>query len=338
MRGAIIHSAGDVRVEDRPDPVIQQPTDAIIEVSATCVCGSDLWRYRGFNPVPEPKAIGHECCGVVVEVGAEVTSVKPGDFVVASFYSCDNTCAHCRAGFSSVCSHLDWMDGCQASHIRIPQADGTLVATPEAPDAALVPDLLTLSDVMGTGWHAAVMAGVRPGMTVAVVGDGAVGLCGVLAASQMGAERVIAMSRHEPRQRIAREFGATDIVTTRGDEGVAEVFELTGGIGADAVLECVGTGDAMEQAIAAARPGAMVGFVGVPHGIDLDVPALFRRNVGIRGGMAPVRNYLPDLMERVLDGRIRPGKVFDATFALEDIADAYQAMTDRLVVKALVTP
>lgn len=338
MRGAIIHAAGDVRVEDRPDPVIQHPGDAIIEVSATCVCGSDLWRFNGVNPVPEPKAIGHECCGIVVEVGSEVTTVAPGDFVVASFYSCDNTCEHCRAGFSSVCANLDWMDGCQASHIRIPQADGTLLATPEEPGAAQLPDLLALSDVMGTGWHAAVMAGVKPGMTVAVVGDGAVGLSGVLAAAEMGAARVIAMSRHQPRQNLAREFGASDIVATRGDEGVAEVIELTRGLGADAVLECVGNEIAMQQAIACARPGAMVGFVGVPHGINLDIEKLFRRNVGVRGGMAPVRNYLPDLMNRVLEGRIHPGKVFDATYALQDIAEAYQAMADRRVIKALVTP
>ena len=274
MRGAIIHSAGDVRVEDRPDPVITHPGDAIIEVSATCVCGSDLWRYRGDNPVPQPSAIGHECCGVVTEVGSQVTTVKPGDFVIASFYSCDGTCAHCRAGFSSVCANLDWMDGCQASHIRIPQADGTLVATPEAPDSAMLGDLLALSDVMGTGWHAAMMAGVRPGMTVAVVGDGAVGLCGVLAAAELGAGRIIAMSRHEPRQQLAREFGASDIIASRGDEGVAELHELTDGLGADAVLECVGTGPAMQQAIASARPGAMVGFVGVPHGIELDIGTL----------------------------------------------------------------
>ena len=338
MRGAIIHSAGDVRVEDRPDPVITHPGDAIIEVSATCVCGSDLWRYRGDNPVPQPSAIGHECCGVVTEVGSQVTTVKPGDFVIASFYSCDGTCAHCRAGFSSVCANLDWMDGCQASHIRIPQADGTLVATPEAPDSAMLGDLLALSDVMGTGWHAAMMAGVRPGMTVAVVGDGAVGLCGVLAAAELGAGRIIAMSRHEPRQQLAREFGASDIIASRGDEGVAELHELTDGLGADAVLECVGTGPAMQQAIASARPGAMVGFVGVPHGIDLDIGTLFRRNVGVRGGMAPVRGYLPDLLDRVWSGRIHPGRVFDATYALEDIAEAYQAMADRRVIKALVTP
>ena len=338
MRGAIIHSAGDVRVEDRPDPVITHPGDAIIEVSATCVCGSDLWRYRGDNPVPQPSAIGHECCGVVTEVGSQVTTVKPGDFVIASFYSCDGTCAHCRAGFSSVCANLDWMDGCQASHIRIPQADGTLVATPEAPDSAMLGDLLALSDVMGTGWHAAMMAGVRPGMTVAVVGDGAVGLCGVLAAAELGAGRIIAMSRHEPRQRLAREFGASDIIASRGDEGVAELHELTDGLGADAVLECVGTGPAKQQAIASARPGAMVGFVGVPHGIELDIGTLFRRNVGVRGGMAPVRGYLPDLLDRVWSGRIHPGRVFDATYALEDIAEAYQAMADRRVIKARVTP
>ncbi|MGD7733467.1 zinc-dependent alcohol dehydrogenase family protein [Propionibacteriaceae bacterium G57] len=338
MRGAIIHAPGDVRIEDRPDPVITAPTDAIIEVSATCVCGSDLWRFRGINEVPRPTPIGHESCGVVVEVGADVTRVKPGDFVVASFYSCDGTCPHCRAGFTSVCQNLDWMDGCQSTHIRIPQADGTLHPTPGMPSADQLPDLLALSDVMGTGWHAAVMAGVQPGMTVAVVGDGAVGLCGVLAAAELGAVRVIAMSRHESRQRLAREFGATDIVETRGDEGIAEVLELTRGIGADAVLECVGTGEAMTQALACARPGAMVGFVGVPHGIDLNIRTLFDSNVGIRGGMAAVGNYLPDLMTRVLDGRIHPGKVFDATFGLDDILEAYRAMDERRAIKSLVLP
>ncbi|MGD8215642.1 zinc-dependent alcohol dehydrogenase family protein [Aestuariimicrobium sp. Y1814] len=338
MRGAIIHSAGDVRVEDRPDPTILEPTDAIIEVSATCVCGSDLWRYRGDTPVTKPRPIGHESCGVVVEVGSAVTSVKPGDFVIAAFYSCDGTCAHCRAGFSSVCANLDSLVGCQATHVRIPQADGTLAVTPEHPSPDQLADLLTLSDVMGTGWHAALMAGVRPGMTVAVVGDGAVGLCGVLAAGELGAERIIAMSRHAPRQQLASEFGATDIIAARGAEGVAELHELTDGIGADAVLECVGTGPAMEQAIASARPGAMVGFVGIPHGIVLDMPTLFGRNVGVRGGMAPVRNYLPDLLERVLAGRIHPGRVFDATYPLEDIAEAYRAMAERRVIKALVMP
>lgn len=338
MRGAIIHSAGDIRVEDRPDPVITAPTDAIIEVGATCVCGSDLWHYRGFNPIPKPRAIGHEACGIVVEVGGEVTTVKPGDFVIASFYSCDGTCAHCLAGFSSVCAQLDWMDGCQATHIRIPQADGTLVATPEQPDEGQLADLLTLSDVMGTGWHAAVMAGVRPGMTVAVVGDGAVGLCGVLACRELGAERIVVMSRHPRRQELARTFGATDVVTERGAEAVEQVRALTAGVGADAVLECVGTDAAMRQAVGCTRSGSLVGYVGLPHEVQFDVEELFRRNVGVHGGMAPTREYLPGLMGKVLHGDIEPGRVFDLTLPLSEVAEGYRAMDERRAIKALLLP
>ena len=338
MRGTILHAAGDVRFENRPDPELRRPTDAIVRVTATCVCGSDLWPYRGISPVTKPRPIGHEYAGVVEEVGGEVAGIEPGQFVVGPFFACDNTCPHCRAGFHSVCEQLDWYDGCQSELLRVPLADGTLVAAPGQPDESLIPSLLTLSDVMGTGWHAATMAGVQPGMTVAVVGDGAVGLCGVLASAQLGASRVIAMSRHEPRQRVATAFGATDIVEERGPEGVARINELTDGVGADAVLECVGTGDAMLQALSCARPGAMVGYVGVPHGVELPVRQMFERNVGVRGGMAPVRNYLPDLMERVFNREIEPGLVFDLELPLAQVADAYRAMDERRAIKALLRP
>ncbi len=333
-----MHGPGDVRVEDRPDPTIQQPTDAIVRLTATCVCGSDLWGYRGINDPTGPQPMGHEYCGVVEAVGEDVRDISVGDFVVGGFYASCNVCVHCRAGFPNGCVQHQWYDGCQAELLRVPLAGGTLVAAPGQPDEAMVPALLTLSDVMATGWHAAVMAGVRPGGTAVVVGDGAVGLCGVLAASQLGAGRVIAMSRHASRQEVARRFGATDIVEERGDEGVARIRELTAGVGADAVLECVGRGDAMNQAIACARPGAMVGFVGVPHGVELPIGRMFSRNVGVRGGMATVRTYLPDLMERVWSGRINPGLVFDLTLGLEDAAEGYRAMDERRAIKALLRP
>ncbi|MCW3156604.1 zinc-dependent alcohol dehydrogenase family protein [Micropruina sonneratiae] len=338
MHGTILHAAGDVRFEERPDPELRTPTDAIVRVTATCVCGSDLWPYRGISPVTKPRPIGHEYVGVVEAIGQQVTGLEVGQFVVGPFFACDNTCPHCRAGFQSVCEQLDWYDGCQSELLRVPLADGTLVAAPEQPDDDLIPSLLTLSDVMGTGWHAATMAGVQPGMTVAVVGDGAVGLCGVLACAQLGAARVIAMSRHESRQRVATAFGATDIVEERGVEGVTRINELTDGVGADAVLECVGTGDAMLQALSCARPGAMVGYVGVPHGVELPVRQMFERNVGVRGGMAPVRNYLPQLMQRVLAREIEPGLVFDLELPLAEVAQAYAAMDDRRAIKALLRP
>lgn len=338
MRATVIHGAHDIRLEEVPDPVLQEPTDAVVRTVAACVCGSDLWRYRGVAPVNRPARIGHEYVGVVESVGEAVTSVRPGQFVVGSFYSCDGTCPHCLAGFSSVCDHLDWYDGCQADAIRVPQADGTLVALDERPDDALVPSILALSDVMGTGWHAAEMAGVRPGMTVVVVGDGAVGLCGVIAAKAKGAGRIIAMSRHAPRQALAREFGATDIVAERGEEGTRQVLALTDGIGADAVLECVGTAESIKEALAYARPGAMVGFVGVPHDSDPSIGVMFQRNVGLRGGMAPVRNYLPELLPLVLDGTIEPGRVFDLTLPLDRVAEAYAAMDERRAIKVLLQP
>jgi threonine dehydrogenase-like Zn-dependent dehydrogenase len=338
MRGTIIHAPGDIRFEERPDPTIVEPTDAVIRTVATCVCGSDLWRYRGIAQVPRPTPIGHEYVGVVEEVGAEVTSVQPGQFVVGGFLTSDNTCPLCKAGAHANCQHGTGYDGCQAELIRVPNADGTLLATPEHPAEDLLPGLLALSDFLCTGWHAAVSADVRPGSTVVVVGDGAVGLSGVLAASQLGAERVIAMSRHADRQAIARQFGATDIVAERGDAGVEAVKELTSGVGADAVLECVGTDESVVQALRSARPGGMVGWVGVPHVTDLPQEHMFWKNVGLRGGPAPVRAYLPDLLQRVWDRRIDPGKVFDLTLPLEEVAEGYAAMDERRAIKVLLRP
>ena len=287
MRASVIYGPGDVRSEELPEPTIIEPTDAIVRNAATCVCGSDLWEYRGLNPIEQPQPFGHEYCGVVEAVGDAVTSVKPGQFVIGSFFASDGTCPNCRNGFQTSCLQREFMAGCQAEVVRVPMADGSLVATPEHPVPDLVPSLLACSDVMGTGWFAADCANVQPGMTVAVVGDGAVGLCGVLAARQMGADRVIAMSRHEPRQKLAREFGATDIVAERGDEGVEHTKDMTNGVGADAVLECVGTAQAMQQAISATRPGGFVGFVGVPHGVSIDGADLFFSHVGLRGGPRP---------------------------------------------------
>ena len=337
MHAAMLHGPGDVRLEHRPDPILIDPTDAIIRTSATCVCGTDLWDYRGPASAGAPKPFGHEYCGVVEEVGSEVTAVKPGQFVIGSFVASDNTCVNCRNGVHTSCRNGVFMTGCQAEAIRVPLADGTLVATPDMPSAEMIPSLLTLSDVMGTGWFAADAANVQPGMTVAVVGDGAVGLCGILAAVQRGAERVIAMSRHEPRQQLARAFGATDVVSERGDEGVARIKELTNGVGADAVLECVGTDEAMRQATRSTRPGGVVGFVGLPHGVSLDGTKLFFSHVGIRGGAAPVRYYLPHLIDLVYAGSIDPGRVFDMTLPLGEVATAYKAMDARRAVKVLLT-
>lgn len=337
MFGAVIHAPGDVRYEERPDPTIQEPTDAVVRTVAACVCGSDLWPYRGIHEVKDAHPIGHEFCGVVEEVGSAVTSVKPGDFVVGGFNPADNTCPVCRKGAQANCLHGSHYDGAQAERIRIPWADGTLVATPEYPDDDLIPSILTLSDVMCTGWHAAVSAGVGPGMSVAVVGDGAVGLCAVLAAVQLGADPVIAMSRHADRQRVATAFGATHLVAERDAAGAAAVQELTEGIGADAVLECVGTQEARHQAIACVRPGGMIGFVGVPHG-DLPVNELFWRNVGIKGGPAHVRSYLPHLLDLVLTRAIDPGRVFDLQLPLSEVSEAYAAMDERRAIKVLLRP
>jgi threonine dehydrogenase-like Zn-dependent dehydrogenase len=338
MRGAVLHAPGDVRFEERDAPGIIEPTDAVITMSVTCVCGSDLWPYRGISPVTEPTPMGHEYCGIVEEVGRGVTSIKPGQFVIGSFFASDNSCPHCRAGYQSSCQHKEFVGGAQAGRLRVPLADGTLVATPEVPSDGLIPSLLTLSDVMGTGWFAAEAANVQPGKTVAVVGDGAVGLLGVLSAKQRGAERIIAMSRHSARQKLAREFGATDVVTERGDEGVARIKELTHGVGADAVLECVGTQEAMMQAIRATRPGGSVGYVGVPHGVDLNGEELFYTHVRLHGGPAPVRRFLPELVQLVWNGKINPGKVFDLTLPLDQVAEGYRAMDERRAIKALLRP
>lgn len=338
MLGTIIYGPRDIRFEERPDPVIVNPTDAIVRTVAACVCGSDLWRYRGIAPVPEPTAIGHEYVAIVEEVGSDVATVQPGQFVVGGFLTSDNTCPLCKVGAHANCEQGTGYDGCQAELILVQNADGTLVATPDVPDDALVPHILALSDVMCTGWHAAVSAGVRQGSTAVVVGDGAVGLCGVLAAAQLGADRVIAMSRHQDRQRVALAFGATDVVPERGHAGVERVLELTNGIGADAVLECVGTQDSVTQALRSARPGGMVGWVGVPHVTDLPQQNMFWRNVGLNGGPAPVRAYLDDLLGRVLDGRITPGLVFDLTLPLSEVAEGYAAMDKRRAIKTLLHP
>jgi len=338
MKAAILHGAGDVRFEERDDPRITQPTDAIIRISATCVCGSDLWSYRGVNQVPQPTPFGHEYCGVVEEVGRAVTAVKPGQFVIGSFFASDNTCPHCQLGYQSACQHRELVIGAQAPRLRVPLADGTLVSTPEPPPEQLLPSLLAASDVLGTGWFAADAANVKPGKTVVVVGDGAVGLLAVLSARQMGAERIIAMSRHEARQQLAKEFGATDIVTERGDDGVARIKELTKGIGADCVLECVGTDTSMMQAIRCARPGGYVSYVGVPHGVTLKGEDLFRTHVHLHGGPAPVRRYLPQLIDLIWNRKIDPGKVFDLTLPLEKVAEGYRAMDQRQAIKTLLRP
>ena len=343
MRATTIHAPFDVRLSDVPDPRLIDPTDAIVRTTASCVCGSDLWSYRGENRITPGRRIGHELVGIVEETGPDVRTVQPGDFVVVPFMVSDGTCAHCRAGIQSACVNAgfisgDGIDGGQGEYVRVPLADGSLVATPEMPGESLVPSLLTLSDVMGTGWHAAKAARVPEGGTVVVVGDGAVGLCGVLAAARMGAERVVALSRHEPRQKIAREFGATQIIAERGDEATTAVLELTDGVGADAVLECVGTNQAFETAFAVARPGATVGFVGVPHGVEVPIRRMFSRNVGLAGGVAPARAYLPDLMADVLSGEINPGLVFDLELPLDQVAEGYKAMHERRAIKVLLRP
>ena len=338
MRVTTIHGTKDIRLEDRPAPTIDAPTDAIIKVVAACVCGSDLWPYRGENDITPGDPIGHEMVGLVEEVGSAVTSFVPGDFVIVPFCHSDNTCAHCRAGMSSGCVNVAVTQGGQAEYAKVTQAEGSLVKTDGIPDESMIPSLLALSDVMPTGWHAAVSARVRPGSTAVVIGDGAVGLCGVLAAAELGAERVIAMSRHEDRQKLATEFGATEIVEQRGEEGERRILEMTDGVGADSVLECVGTDQAMRTAFKIARPGSTVGFVGVPHGVNLPINRMFGKNVGLAGGMAPVRTYLPDLLERTLAGAIEPGKVFDLTLPLDEVAEAYRAMDERRAIKVLLRP
>ena len=349
MLATFIHGDHDVRIEKVATPVLVSGDDAIVRVVASCVCGSDLWPYRGVTKTVQPKAIGHEFVGIVESVGEKVSTIKVGDFVIAPFYNCDMTCINCRNGFSTSCLQIGWWgaedhdgyfaDGGQGELVRVPLADGTLVATPGQPAPELIPSLLTLADVMGTGHHAAVSAGVGVGSTVVVVGDGAVGLCAVLAASRLGASRIVAMSRHADRQALAREFGATDIIDTRGDEGVAAVKAMFDGIGPDYVLECVGTKESMDQATRSVRPGGMVGFVGVPNGgSELHVRGMFGANYGVRGGVAPVRNYIEELLPEVLDGRLNPGRVFDLELPLAEVAEAYAAMDERRAIKVLLRP
>jgi threonine dehydrogenase-like Zn-dependent dehydrogenase len=338
MRGAVLHGPGDVRVEERDDPKLIEPTDAILRLSATYVCGSDLWPFRGLDAVEGPSPMGHEHVGVVQEVGSQVRGIRPGHFVVGSFFASDNTCELCQAGYQSSCVRREGVgaEGTQAEYLRVPLADGTLVATPELPSDDLVPSLLAASDVLGTGWFGAVAAEAGPGKTVTVVGDGAVGLLAVLAARQLGAERIIAMSRHEPRQQLARSFGATDIVTERGEDGVARIKELTNGLGAHSVVEAVGTQESMLQAIGSTRPGGHVGYVGVAHGVELPGTELFFSHVHLHGGPAPVRRFLPQLIDLIWNRQIDPGKVFDLSLPLEQAAEAYRAMDERRAIKTLL--
>ena len=340
MRGAMMYAPGDVRVEEREKPTIQAPTDAIIKVAAACVCGSDLHPYRGVEPVDGPTPMGHEYVGVVEQIGEEVENVKPGDFVVGSFWASDNTCEICQAGYQSRCVHAEFVgaNGAQAEYLRGPLADGTLVATPDQPDEDLIPSLLAASDVLGTGWFGAVAAEAGAGKTVAVVGDGAVGLMAILAAQRLGAERIIAMSRHESRQKLAREFGATDVVEERGDAGVAKIKELTDGLGAHSVVEAVGTQESMMQAIGSTRPGGHVGYVGVQHDVELPGGELFFATVHLHGGPAPVRRFLPELIQLIWDRKIDPGKVFDSTLPLEQAAEGFAAMDERRAIKVLLKP
>jgi threonine dehydrogenase-like Zn-dependent dehydrogenase len=349
MRATVIYGERDIRLDEVPNPVLSTGGDAIVRVVAACVCGSDLWPYRGVTATEEPHRIGHEFVGIVDEIGPDVSTIKVGDFVIAPFYDCDNTCVNCVNGVSTSCLNGGWWgaddqlggfaDGAQGERVRVPHADGTLVATPEQPTDAQVPGLLTLADVMGTGHHAAVSAGVTTGSTVVVVGDGAVGLCAIIAAKRLGASRIVAMSRHADRQVVAREFGATDVVEERGDAGVERIREMFDGVGADCVLECVGTQESMDQAIRSARPGGMVGYVGVPNGgAELPIKALFGRNVGVNGGVASVRAYVEELLPEVLSGAIDPGRVFDLQLPLTEVAEAYAAMDERRAIKVLLRP
>ena len=337
MLGTVLYGPRDIRFEDCPNPRIEKPTDAIIRIAATCVCGSDLWPYRGIQQISQPTPMGHEYCGIVEEVGSAVKTVEPGQFVIGSFCISDDTCPNCRNGYQSGCVNLEFMGRAQAPYLRVPWADGTLVPTPDIPSDALVASLLTVSDVLGTGWFAADAANVRPGSTVVVVGDGAVGLLGVLSAKQMGAETIIAMSRHEKRQQIAREFGATDIVTERGDEGVARIKDMTDGIGADSVLECVGTEKSMMQAILSA-PGRFHRLRRRAARNETRVFPVFFHLVRLHGGPAPVRRYLPDLINLVWEKKINAGKVFDLTLPLDQVPEAYRAMDERRAIKALLRP
>ncbi|MFE0045151.1 zinc-dependent alcohol dehydrogenase family protein [Streptomyces albireticuli] len=346
MRATTLHGPYDIRVEEVPDARVQAPHDAVVQVLRACVCGSDLWAYRGESARQPGQRIGHEFLGTVVETGSEVGTVRPGDLVVAPFTWADGVCGFCAEGLPTSCANGGFWgsvgsDGGQGEAVRVPYADGTLVRLPgeAASDDRLLTALLALSDVMGTGHHAAVSAGVRPGATVAVVGDGAVGLCAVLAARRLGAERVVTLGRHTARTRVARSFGATDVVAERGEAAVAAVRELTGGHGAHAVVEAVGTEQSMKTAVGIARPGGAVGWVGVPHGsgAGLDMGLLFKHNIALRGGIAPVRTYLPQLLPDVLSGALDPSPVFDLSVGLAEVADGYRAMDERTALKALVT-
>lgn len=339
MRAVVLHAPGDVRVENIADPTIVEPTDAVIRVTAACICGSDLWPYRGYEDVNGPTAMGHEYIGIVEQIGDAVRDIQVGDYVVGSFVASDNTCEICQAGFQSRCIHQVMMGsvGTQSEYARIPLADGTLVKVPGEPTEEQARSLLAASDVLGTGWFAAVAAEAGPGKTVAVVGDGAVGLLAILAAKRLGAERIIAMSRHADRQALARTFGATDIVTERGDAGVAKIKELTGGYGAHSTVEAVGTQESMLQAIGATRPGGHVGYVGVSHGVELNGLDLFFATVSLLGGPAPVRRFLPELVDLIMTDQINPGLVFDLTLPIENAAEGYAAMDERRATKVLLT-
>ena len=348
MRATMIYGERDIRLEDRPDPRLHLATDAVVRVVAACVCGSDLWPYRGVTPVRQPRAIGHEFVGIVEQIGTEVRSMSVGDFVISPFTVSCGQCAPCRGGVTSGCERLGSFGGVdeegfpidagQGERVRVPLADGTLVVVPGPVDDALVPHLLALSDVFSTGHHAAVSAGVGPGSTVVVVGDGAVGLSAVLASARLGAERIVAMSRHADRQALAREFGATDVVAERGADGIEAVRSMLGGL-ADCALEAVGTKDSMVQALGVTRPGGRVGFVGVPSGgAELPIRQLFDSNIIVGGGMAPARAYIPELLPDVLSGRVEPGRVFDLELPLADVAEAYAAMDERRAIKVLLRP
>jgi hypothetical protein len=339
-----MYAAGDVRIEKVPDPTIEEPTDAVIRVTRACICGSDLWPYKTLQPSDGARVMGHEAVGVVEEIGSDVRTVKIGDVVVMPFAFSDGTCLFCDEGLQTECIHGGFfgnseVPGAQSEAVRIPQADGTLYVLPVGEDDALMPSLLTLSDVLGTGHHAAVVARVGPGTSVAVVGDGAVGLCGVIAAKRLGAEQIVIMGRHADRIALAREFGATDVVSERGPEAVERVKELSGGFGVDAVLECVGLDQSLETSIEVARPGGAVGRVGVPQHVSMPgAQTSFYKNITIGGGPAPVRAYIDELLPDVLEGRIEPGRVFDRVVDLDGVPEGYRAMNDRESIKVLVKP
>jgi len=344
MRATVMYGAGDVRIENVPDPKILEPTDAVIRVTRACVCGSDLWPYQKMERSDTGRVMGHEAIGVVEDVGADVRRIKRGDFVIMPFAFSDGTCAFCHDGLQTSCIHGGFFGtpdvaGAQAEAVRIPLADGTLFRLGVHADDALMPSLLTLSDVMGTGHHAAIIGKVAPGKSVAVVGDGAVGLCGVIAAKRLGAEQIIILGRHADRIALAKDFGATDVVSERGDEAVERIRALTGGYGVHSVLECVGLEEAVNTAISIARPGGAVGRVGVPQ--EQTIPGsepAFYNNVTVGGGPAPVRAYIEDLLPDVLEGNIEPGRVFDRTVGVDGVPDGYRAMNDREAIKVMIKP